>query len=43
MYVYHKVEDELSACLKTKTPICIPKKPETLHLPLNTSDLASNS
>ena len=26
MYVYRKVEDELSVCLKTKTPSCIPKK-----------------
>ena len=26
MCVYRKVEDELSVCLKTETPICIPKK-----------------
>ena len=26
MYVYCKVEDELSVCLKTKTPNCIPQK-----------------
>ena len=26
MCVYRKVEDELSVCLKTKTPSCIPKK-----------------
>ena len=26
MYVYRKVEDELSVCLQTKTPSCIPKK-----------------
>ena len=26
MCVYRKVEDDLSVCLKTKTPSCIPKK-----------------
>ena len=32
MCLYHKVEDKLSLCLKTKTPSCIPKKKLKLYI-----------